>query len=367
MIDDDVACRRLAEVLVHHSVRVRPGDLVLVRATGPEAEPLVRALVRRVLASGATPVPYVHLADEDSLILDGTADPEQWRAPNPLLAWAYDHVDVVIRIDADSDPAGLRTRTPQEQQARQNTRYSLIYQQLRRLEEGTLRRVTTHYPTRGYAAMAGRDPERYRAMVWSAMLLDAEDPVAEWEAMHARMARRAAVIRDGAVMRVEGDGVDLTMDLGQRPVDVAHGRQNMPDGEIDFAPLETSVNGWIRATEPAFIHDARVEDLCLRFEQGRVVEWRASTNEQVLAASLGFDDAAGRIGEIGLGMNPRLVEPVGIELFDNKIAGMFSVSLGQGHVPTGSANASPVHWTFLHLLDGNTRIRVDDVDLLEAT
>ena len=43
---------RWAEVLVHHAVDLKPGDVVRITAQ-PAADPLLQAVVRRVIDSGA--------------------------------------------------------------------------------------------------------------------------------------------------------------------------------------------------------------------------------------------------------------------------------------------------------------------------
>jgi aminopeptidase len=139
----------------------------------------------------------------------------------------------------------------------------------------------------------------------------------------------------------------------------------MPDGEVDIAPLEDSVSGWVEATHPARIHDTVIEDLRLEFSGGRVSRSSASSGTDILRSALEHDDAAARIGEIGFGMNSGITTIQDFELFDTKIAGMLSVSMGQGHTPTGSQNNSPVHWTFLMDLRDGSEVKVDGAVVLK--
>ncbi|MFD9517503.1 aminopeptidase [Streptomyces sp. NPDC059979] len=342
----DPRTARLARTLLDHSLDVRSGESVLIRSTGPAGEPLVRELYARCLSRGALPSVYIHLADEDDLVLGATRDRRLHRRADPMLVHLYDTADAVVRIEAEENPFALRERPPGDQEARQESRFSLIHQQLRRLAAGTLRRCTTHYPTDGYARQAGLTTAAYTDLVHRVMLTDTEDPVRAWRHVRARQQRIADRLAGAEDLHVLGGDVDLRMSLRGRPVDNCCGRENLPDGELCLAPLEDSVRGWVRASGPAYLHDTEIRDLQVWFEGGRVVRWECSSGARQVAAALAVDDAAGRIGEIGFGLNDRVGRPVGYSLVDTKAAGRMSVSLGQGHTPTGSANHSPVHWTF---------------------
>lgn len=80
-----------------------------------------------------------------------------------------------------------------------------------------------------------------------------------------------------------------------------------------------------------------------------MVRWECSSGAQQVAAALAVDDAAGRIGEIGFGLNDRVGRPVGYSLVDTKAAGRMSVSLGQAAprpaVPTTHPSTGLSRWT----------------------
>ncbi|MEV6596551.1 aminopeptidase [Actinoplanes sp. NPDC051346] len=344
MTDNRVA--RMARTLLDYSLEVVAGETVLLRSTGPAGSPLVRELYAQCLSRGALPSVYTHVADEDALVLAATLDPALHRRADPMLTHLYDTADVIIRIESEDHPYALRAYPPAEQEARQESRFSLIYQQLRRLSAGTLRRCTTHFPTEGYARSAGMSLARYTDLVHRVMLTDREDPVLAWRRVRDDQQRVADRLAGARELHIVGTDLDLRMSLEGRPVDNSCGRQNLPDGELNLAPVENSVTGWVRASGAAYLHDTEVRELRLEFTAGRVSRWQCSTGAEQVEAALAVDDAAGRIGEIGLGMNPGAPGPVGYALIDTKIAGMMSISLGQGHTPTGSANNSPVHWTF---------------------
>ena len=71
MIDPRV--RKLAQVLVHYSTAVKPGDRVQLAGT-PASEPLLRELYREVLRAGAHPIVRLRLTDQDHILYREAGD-----------------------------------------------------------------------------------------------------------------------------------------------------------------------------------------------------------------------------------------------------------------------------------------------------
>jgi aminopeptidase len=80
------------------------------------------------------------------------------------------------------------------------------------------------------------------------------------------------------------------------------------------------------------------------FESGRVVEATAERGDDVLAATLGTDDGARGIGELGIGCNPGIRRHMKNTLFDEKIYGTVHIAIGNGIPTAGGRNESAVHW-----------------------
>ena len=81
----------------------------------------------------------------------------------------------------------------------------------------------------------------------------------------------------------------------------------MTDGEIFTAPVEASVNGWVRFSYPAVEYGTLVEGVELRFDQGRIVEAKATKNQDFLQKMLDTDAGARYLGEWALGTNEKLI------------------------------------------------------------
>ena len=131
------------------------------------------------------------------------------------------------------------------------------------------------------------------------------------------------------------DGTDLTVGVEGRTWIAAKGDRNFPDGEVFTGPVETATNGEVRFSFPAVMGGREVEDVRLRFEDGRVVKSEAASGEEYLRQMLAMDDGATVLGEFAIGTNYAVKEFTRQILFDEKIGGTCHMALGAGYPDTG--------------------------------
>ncbi|MDD7970160.1 aminopeptidase [Roseinatronobacter alkalisoli] len=141
--------------------------------------------------------------------------------------------------------------------------------------------------------------------------LDQPDPVAAWAAHNAHLAQRCARLNDARFdsLHFRGPGTDLRVGLAdghfwQGGASVARNgvrcNPNIPTEEVFTTPHAARVDGVARATKPLSHHGSLIEDITMRFENGRVVEARAARGDEVLQDMLSTDDGAARLGEVAL-------------------------------------------------------------------
>ena len=141
----------------------------------------------------------------------------------------------------------------------------------------------------------------------------------------------------------------------------------MPGGEVFYSPLEDSANGVIEFGEfPAVFYGTEVEGVRLAFAAGRVVDASARTNEDFLIQTLDTDDGARRLGELGIGCNPRIQRYMKNVGFDEKIDGTVHLALGKSYTFIGGMNESAIHWDIVKDLRSTGRIHVDGRLVQEA-
>jgi len=216
-----------------------------------------------------------------------------------------------------------------------------------------VRWALVEYPTEAAAAEAGMTLPEYQDFVYDACLLD-------WDAEEERMGEIKKRFDRAATVHIVGAETDLTLGIEGREGVVSAGFRNMPDGEVFYSPVEDSAEGVITYAEfPAVYLGHDVVGARLVFREGRVVEASAAEGEEFLKQILATDEGASRLGELGLGCNPRITRFTRNVLFDEKIDGTIHLAVGASYTYTGGKNESAVHWDMVKDLRPGGEISVD--------
>lgn len=91
---------------------------------------------------------------------------------------------------------------------------------------------------------------------------------------------------------------------------------NLPTEEVFTTPDWRRTEGIVRSTLPLVTSGARVSDLAMRFEGGRVVDVSATTGADVIREQLAVDDQAPYLGEIALVDGSSAVKRTGLTFCD---------------------------------------------------
>jgi aminopeptidase len=356
---EDPRVRKFAQILVEYSTEVKPGDYVAI-ATTTIAEPLVRELYSLVLERGGHPHILMNLPDQEELLFEYGNEDQLEFVPR-FHKTAFEEFDVLIKVRAQADPRGLSEVPPERQSIHQRALSALIGAQMRRGAEGSLRWMSTMYPTPGYAKEAGMNFEEYKDFVYRAIHADADtpDPVAHWQAVEQAQKRYIDLFQGHDRVQLRGPNVDLSLSIKGRTFLNACGHTNMPDGEIFTGPVEDSVNGWVRFTYPAMTQGRIVDGVELAFEEGKVAKASARENQDFMLEMLNIDEGARYVGEFAIGTNYQIDRFTKSILFDEKIGGSFHMAVGAGYPETGSLNRSMIHWDMICDMRQDSEILVD--------
>jgi len=202
----------------------------------------------------------------------------------------------------------------------------------------------TLFPTYALAQEADMSLSEYEEFVYGAMLLDREDPIAEWRAFSVEQQKKVDYLDKVHEIRIVAEDTDLRMEVGGRKWMNSDGHRNFPSGEVFTGPVEESVNGTIRFTYPGIRGGAAVEDVKLRFENGRLVDASAGRGEELLLGEIDTDEGARYLGEVAIGNNYGIQRFTRNTLFDEKIGGTCHIALGSSYPDTGGKNESAIHW-----------------------
>ncbi|MGH2747240.1 MAG: aminopeptidase [Actinomycetota bacterium] len=359
----DQRIEKLAEVLVDYSNEVKEGDKVSIRGSYV-AEPLILAIYKRCLQRGAYPMIRASLPRAEPMFYRFAEDHQleyMWETDR----WLIENLDVGFAIISDTNTRQLSKVDPARQVIASKARRPLLDTSMKRAAKGEYRWNVTLFPTEAHAMDAEMSLDEYEEFFYGACLVDKDDPVAEWRNVAERHARLVKWIEGRNEVHIEGEGTELILEVGGRTFLAADGKENFPDGEIFTGPIENKTRGHVTFTYPAIYGGQSVEDIRLEFEGGRVVDAKASKNEDFLIKTLDTDAGARVLGELGIGTNYGIREFTGEILLDEKIGGTIHLALGASYPESGGVNESAVHWDMVCDLRRGGRITVDGDTLME--
>lgn len=341
----DPRVAKLAQVLIHYSLDLKPGQQMILR-TNPLADELNLAVYTEAIKAGAHVFVANAIPGAQEAFYKFASD-EQLDYVSPLTKLVMETFDAMLAIGAEFNTRELSGIAPKRISRNRRAMAPISKAMMERSAKGELKWVVTEYPTHASAQEADMSLADYTEFVYGAGMLNEADPVAFWKAEGAKQQKLIAWLagRDKAVLK--GENVDLTMSIKERVFIECSGQANFPDGEIFTGPVEDSVNGWIRFKYPAIYSGQEVTDIELWFENGKVVKENASKNQNLLTALLDTDPGARYLGEWGIGTNYGIQKFTKNMLFDEKIGGTIHLAVGASYPESGGKNESGVHWDML--------------------
>jgi aminopeptidase len=335
---------RYADLLVNFALGggagIERGDVVHVIAT-ESAKPLFAEVSRAVWRAGGTTLAD-YQPDQDattSLRRDffEIADDEQISFfPGAYLKGVIDQADHLVYIECQADPHALRDVAPAKLMARQASMMPLVQWQDDKENAGEFTWTIALYGTEGMAAEARLSIEEYWEQIIAACFLDEADPKAAWrtviDQIHSHVAALDALDIDRVHMR--GADVDLKITIGEQRQWVGGGGRNIPSFEIFTSPDWRGTEGWIRFSEPLYVHGNLITGIELEFANGIVTKASAKENEGLLTEMLAAENA-NRVGEFSLTDSrlSRITKFMATTLFDENVGGPF----GNSHIAVGKA------------------------------
>jgi aminopeptidase len=347
----------LARVICEYSLRVEPGQLMLIEAPAL-AEPLVLEIVTRALEMGA--LPRVRAAAEGThLAFLSEAAEEQLTTLLPSAMPEMAAIDLRVAIHSAWNTRELSGVDPAKVAAVREARAPLMELYMRRSAAKELRWCVTAYPCEGFAQDADMSLAAYEDFVYRAGWLHLPDPVAAWRGFAEKLRAIADRLSGVRRLRVLAEDTDLTVGVAGRAWVPCNGERNFPDGEVFTGPVETETTGDVRFSFPAIFSGREVEDVRLRFDGGRVVRSEAAAGQELLRQMLTIDEGASILGEFAIGTNYGVQGFSKQILFDEKIGGTCHMAVGAGYPETGSTNHSGLHWDMVCDLRSGGEIHAD--------
>ncbi|QAU49570.1 aminopeptidase [Bradyrhizobium guangzhouense] len=347
---DPVKLDRLAEVAVKVGLGLRPGQDLLLTAPAI-ALPLVRRIAVHAYKAGAGIVTPI-LSDEEMTLAryrygqDNSFD----RAAN----WLYEGMakafsDNTARLAIVGDNPMLLSGEDPSKVARASKANSMAYQPaLEKIVNFDTNWNIIAYPSPSWAEQVfPEDPEevaigKLADAIFAASRVDREDAMANWASHNAVLRERTNWLNGQRfrALQYSGPGTDLTIGL-------ADGHEweggaslskngiscnaNIPTEEVFTTPHCRRVYGHVVSSKPLSYQGTLIDNIAVRFEDGKIVDAKASRGAEVLNKVLDTDEGARRLGEVALVPHSSPISQSGLlfynTLFDENAAS--HIALGQ--------------------------------------
>jgi aminopeptidase len=318
-----------------------------------DAVPLARAITEQAYRAGA-PLVTTFYTDELAALLRFTHAPDEAfdRAPS----WLYEGMAAAFRSGAArlaiaGDDPSLLAGQDSDRVARANRARSKAYMPALELIAGFAINwsiVSASTPAWARTVFPGEPDEVAVPKLWEAIFaasrIDRDDPIEAWARHNAELRARTEYLngKNYRALRFRGPGTDLEVGLADEhewhggATTAGNGvtcNANIPTEEVFTTPHMLRVSGTVTSTKPLSYQGTVVDEIRVRFEDGRIVDAASRTGQEVLAKVLDTDDGARRLGEVALVPNSSPISQSGLlfysTLFDENAAS--HIALGQAY------------------------------------
>lgn len=329
----DPRIRRLAEILLDHSCKLKAGQKVLIEAFDLPSPALVCHLVEGAAARGAIPVVDMKQnAVLRSLYRSGSE--ESLRFIGALERARMEQMDAYIGVRGAHNSSEMADVAPDAMDRYARHWWKPVHTEVRIKRT---RWVVLRYPTPSMAQSARMSTEAFEDFYFDVCTADYAQMACDLEPLKKRMEEADRV-------RIVGPGTELEFSIKNIPVVPCAGECNIPDGEVFTAPVRDSVQGVIQFNTKSLYQGTIFEGIRFVFEKGKIVEATCSNEPERLTKILDADEGARYIGEWSIGCNNRVRQPMLDTLFDEKIGGSFHLTPGNAYDEADNGNRSQVHW-----------------------
>lgn len=321
----------LAALLVEHSLKLQPGETVLIEAFDIPEEATACVLERAAEAGALAVVDTRQNAVLRSLYMN--ASESQMRLIGDIELARMERMNAYIGLRGGANATEFSDVPEERMHLYKKHVWKRVHGE-RRITD--TRWVVLRWPTPSMAQAAAMSTRAFEDFYFKACCMDYAAMAVAVEPLKARMERTREI-------RLVGPGTDLTFNKGEIPVIPCTGECNIPDGECFTAPVRDSVNGTITFNTVTVYLGKTFENVSLTLKDGKIVA-ATSSDTAGLNAILDSDEGARYIGEFSIGFHPNILHPMRDTLFDEKIAGSLHFTPGNAYEEADNGNRSEVHW-----------------------
>lgn len=314
--------KKYAELIVKMGVNVRKGQEVIINA-GLDQPDFVLMVAEAAYKAGASRVTvderdarFVKL-DAKYMTQKNLSKLDDWFVAR--LKQRSETLPAMIYLESD-DPDVLNginfAKYAKAQQAK-----SKVIKPIRDEMDGKYQWCIAAVPGKKWAKKVFPDlrPAAAEEKLWEYILkcarADGNDPVQEWKDHNEALKKRCDHINSLGIKTVEirsGNGTDLKIGLIKDSMflggcEALKGSDhfynpNMPSEEIFISPKRGEAEGIVYSSRPFSYRGYLINSFSVRFENGKAVEIKGSTDKEteVLSAMINMDEGASYLGELAL-------------------------------------------------------------------
>lgn len=332
---EDPRIEKMARGLLHYSVRLQPGEKILIEVIDAGI-PLAQALLKEAYRMKGVPFILVRNKQLDRELMLGAGEDQLRRMARYELAQMKE-MDAYLGIRGAENSNELAD-VPGEQQQKYMKFY---WHPVAEERINNTKWCIMRYPTPSMAQAANMSTAGFEDFYFNVCTLDYGKMARAMEPLKELMQRTDQV-------RITGRDTDLTFSIKGLPAIPCSGQSNIPDGEIYTAPVKDSVNGVITYNTPAVYQGVTYEQVQLHFSRGKIVRIGGSDPER-LNQIFDTDEGARYVGEFSFGVNPYIMKPMKDTLFDEKISGSIHFTPGNSYQECDNGNKSAIHWDLVFI------------------
>lgn len=311
--------KNLAKAVVLSGVHVKPGEEVLV-ITSVYAAELTREVVRLCYEQGAKRV-HVDYRDGELDKLTFKYQTEETLTHKPQ--FVYDERNYfaevggcVINIICE-DPNGLKTADAAKITAARRADMKGLAPYYDKAMANKIKWSIIAYPHPDWAKLMFPDLDEHDACkklgkyIAKTTRVDCDDPVAAWKKHADSLRSRCEKLNAAKITRFHYKnklGTDLYVGMPENYVFAGGAEEcngetfnaNMPTEEVFSAPDCNRIDGTVKASMPLCYNGKIIEGIELTLKDGKIIDYSAKTDEDVLKGIIETDDGSHSFGEIAL-------------------------------------------------------------------
>lgn len=311
--------KQLAKAAVYCGINVQPGEEVYV-ISSVHAVKLTHEIVKLCYERGAKRV-VVKYRDDELAKLDFAHQTTETLTSKPK--FMYDERNYFADIDGCvinilcDDPNGMADIDSEKITSSRRADMKALEPYYEKSMAHKIKWTIIAYPHPAWAKLMfpkASDNDAYKKLtkyITKTMRIDSEDLVDAWEQHSATLHRRCDKLNTANIVSLHYKnklGTDLTVGLpknyvfegGSKDCNGISFHANMPTEEVFSAPDCNNIDGIVKASLPLCYGGRIIENLELKLEHGKITDYSATANLDVLKGIIETDEGSRRLGEIAL-------------------------------------------------------------------